>query len=110
MQSLIVNYLSARNSGHVQMKFSWDIQGLAVPRGLKISLAGLEGICDVVVNESGTIEHLKRAEGEYRTDCRSDKDFRQFAISAQAKNLSPDIVFDKAWNVDSQFCCNTPWV
>merc|ERR1712228_38243 len=89
MQLLIVNYLGTFDSGHIQMKFSWDSESNSnISNTLRTAFNRLDALLDTV-----TLENNDIAIG-------SDRDYYQFAITAQNKNISKDIVYGKQWMVD----------
>jgi len=113
MQSLFVNYLATFPVGHMQIKLSWDTQTEIkhMRKLLRPPLERLNAIFDVETDASGCLFHLYDESEKFRANgFNRDKDFYQYAISAQNKNLPNDTTYDKHWSVDCRYCCNTPWI
>jgi len=113
MQSLFVNYLATFPVGHMQIKLSWDTQTEieCIQKPFMAPLERLNAIFDVEVDASGCLFHLHDDDEEFEANgFNRDKDYYQYAISAQNKNLPNDTMHDKQWSVDCRYCCNTPWI
>eukprot|EP01083_Nonionella_stella_P134434 409037_1 len=104
IQSMIFNYLSSCPLGKIQFKWSYNAYNHYLQYNLKPFMNGLRVIFNVNTKEGGT---LTPKNGYYD----SDKDYKQYAISACKRDIADQTVEHNAkWKADCRYCCNTPWV
>eukprot|EP01083_Nonionella_stella_P068932 183363_1 len=105
IQSMVFNYLSSCPLGKIQFKWSWNTHNHnEVQNKLEPCVSGLRAMFHVNTKSGGTFLHKN---GYYD----SDKDYRQYAISACKRDIADQTVEHNAkWKADCRYCCNTPWV